>query len=145
MQERIISALVGLAGVINNGEKTDNTDNVLLKALSFAGRSESSEEEVMVVYKEIRREIFTISPSCETCQSPCGNTSDFDLSQLERNPEDIRALKEEMIKEAIDAASRLLKTGQTDGVDLLYKSMSYLKFMLTKESYQETIDRLRKL
>ena len=77
LNREILSALIGLAGAINNNGKTSDTDAIVRKALLSPGVS---------VVEEIHREKYRISPNCETCPSPCGNTSNYPLAAFEAGP-----------------------------------------------------------
>lgn len=70
----VLGALIGLAGAVNNNGRTADTDAVVRRAL--AGQASAD---------EIRREKYAISPGCETCPNPCGNTSDCDMERLRRD------------------------------------------------------------
>lgn len=130
---RIICALFGLAGAINNNGKLDTTDEIVIKALS----SDDNDQIIEMIHKEKYR----ISPGCETCISPCGNTSDFNIELLNReNPENL-AVKEKMIETLYRYA---LTTKGNDLADAAYKAISYFGYDLEKESYMKVIGELEK-
>ena len=83
MNEKIISALVGLAGAIGNNGKTEYTDLIVMNALL----------------------------NCETCPTPCGNTSDYDIEKFLQNKE-LKAIKEELIAETVALAKRVHSSGK---------------------------------
>ena len=89
--DKIISALIGLARACGSNPKTENTDALVIKALAFPEGGDDSAISRMV--EAIHEEKFTISPGCATCASPCGNTSDYDLSLLYQAQEDVRTVK----------------------------------------------------
>ena len=80
MNEKIISALVGLAGVVGNNGKTKHTDSIVMNALLNC-YSPADEDAIVTA---IRKDKYTISPNCETCPTPCGNTSDYDMTKFLR-------------------------------------------------------------
>lgn len=124
---RILSALVGLAGAIGNNGKTENTDAIVREAL-FA---EDSDELV----NRIIAEKYVISPNCATCQTPCGNTSDYDMQQFFRaTPYDQKCRLDTLgaVKEYI---GRLHEAGITELPDIVYKAISYFGYNLEAESY----------
>lgn len=79
MNEKIISALVGLAGAIGNNGKTEQTDSVVINALLNCYSSTDEDTIVTAIIKDK----YTISPNCETCPTPCGNTSNYDMTKEE--------------------------------------------------------------
>ncbi len=87
---KLLSALIGLAGAVSNNGKTDNTDRTVCVALL----SQDTNQAVEMVH----REKFLISPDCASCQSPCGNTSDYDLSVVEQEEKQIRELKVQVLE-----------------------------------------------
>lgn len=128
VNKRIICALIGLVGAISNNEKTENTDLIVKRALL----SEDNDEIIQLIHNEK----FIISPNCATCQFPCGNTSDYDENKLENEPEDIHALKLEIID--------LLKEKVQERVDdRIYKAIAYLGYELEKQSYFNLLQELK--
>lgn len=128
-QEKVIGALIGLAGAVNNNGKTDQTDAVIREALLS-----TCEEEAV---QRIHREKYIISPGCEFCPSPCGNTSDFDTARFQREDADILRLKEEIVEELIRLA------GQEHLSEAAYKALSYLGYDMTAETYREILEELK--
>lgn len=131
--KRNIAALIGLVGAIGNNGKTENTDKVVREALL----AEDSEEMVTKIHKET----YTISPSCRTCASPCGNTSDYDISKFEETPEDVLSLKMELIAELRKAAERI--TGELP--EAMYRGIAYVGYDLEISFYRKTIEELKNL
>lgn len=76
--DSIISALIGLVGAVSNNGKTEQTDRVIREA--FLCLKDAGSEEEMV--QKIHAEKFIIAPDCATCLNPCGNTSDYDMTQF---------------------------------------------------------------
>ena len=128
-QEKVIGALIGLAGAVNNNGKTDQTDAVIREALLS-----TCEEEAV---RRIHREKYIISPGCETCSFPCGNTSDVDITRFQREGADILCLKEEIVEELIRLA------GQEHLPEAAYKAISYLGYEMTAETYRELLEELK--
>lgn len=133
-KKKIICALIGLAGAVNNNGKTENTDSVIITALL----SEDSEEIVATIHKEK----YQISPNCETCQSPCGNTSDYDINQFDKWTGEIKLLKEEIIERLVEVAKDCKSRRQLP--ETVYKAIAYLGYELQIESYQLLLEDLKK-
>lgn len=143
MEKRIISVLIGLVGACNNGVPTRNTDPLLIKALAFSPSCDSGHETEKLI-EEIRAEKNIVSPGCAVCASPCGNTSDYDMSRLESAPEEIRGIKEEILTELHRIAKEVEELYDKD-IELLYKSLSYVSYDLEKEPLQSLLNELRKI
>jgi hydroxylamine reductase len=128
--KRILSALIGLVGAVGNGEKTEHTDEIVRAAL-LAVDSDAQIE-------QIHKEKYAISPNCETCQFPCGNTSDYDMEKFDQAPDEIRDMKERLVAEM-----KRIATGDRLP-DVVYKAIAYLGYDLTKESYEILLEELKK-
>jgi hypothetical protein len=128
--KRILSALIGLAGAVGSNGKTEHTDAIVRAALLAV----DSDAQVELIHSEK----YAISPNCETCQFPCGNTSDYDMEKFDQAPEEIRKMKEQLIEEIkrIAAGDRL--------PDAVYKAISYLGYDLNQESYEVLLEELKK-
>ena len=140
MNEKIISALVGLAGASGSNGKTPNTDLIVMNAL-ISCYSEDAEN---TVADAIINEKYIISPNCRTCPSPCGNTSDYDMEKFHKNKE-LKALKEELIKEAAAFAVRLRDSGAKELPDDIYRAIAYFGYELSADSYKDLIGKLRQM
>lgn len=143
MDKRIISVLIGLVGACNNGVPTRNTDPLLIKALAFSPSSDN-DPEIEKLIEEIRAEKNIVSPGCATCVSPCGNTSDYDLSRLEGASEEIRSIKLEILTELHRIAEDAEELYDKE-MELLYKSLSYVSYDLEKEPLQNLLSELKKI
>ncbi|MCQ2523439.1 MAG: hypothetical protein MJ123_03790 [Lachnospiraceae bacterium] len=129
---RIIAALIGLTGAVSNNGKTENTDDVVLKALTMDDGDE--------IVNEIHDEKFRISPNCATCESPCGNTSDYDMDKFFNGPEDVVKLKLEIVDRVKEYALKCSK--DMDDLEVIYKALAYLGYDLKYESYMALKDEL---
>ena len=155
MEDKIISALVGLAGACNNNPKTEKTDAVVLKALAFSVRNPQADADTLQeMTEEIYAEKYTIAPGCATCQSPCGNTSDYDMSRIYNAEDSIRSLKLQILSELQDLASDLYQNAKTnllsqESMELFYKVLIYISFDRDKEGLlaflEETQESIRKI
>lgn len=112
--EAVISALIGLAGACNNNSKTPQTDRVLLRAL--AGELDAD---------AVRAEKFAVAPDCAVCISPCGNTSDYDMSRLYTADAEVCERKLQIIEAMREAASCLLHASEPE-TELFYKALLYV-------------------
>lgn len=138
MNPKIISALVGLSGACGNNGKTEYTDSIVMNALLNCYSSDNED----AIISAIKEEKYTISPNCKTCPTPCGNTSDYDMEKFLQNIE-LKAIKEELIKETVSLVTRLHNSGTTELPEEIYKAISYFGYELSIDSYKKLIDALK--
>lgn len=139
LQDELTGALIGLAKSCQNNEKTENTDRIIIEGLSStitnaAIPPETLREMIQAVHEEKAR----IVPDCSSCMNPCGNTSDYDMKELQNAPEDIRSLKSLIllvIRTMAAYAYRALVLGYTDpDINLFfYKALSMISYDLEIE------------
>lgn len=154
--DKIISALIGLIGACNNNPKTENTDKVIIKALALpVFQSETSDENLQALIEEIYTEKYTVAPGCATCQTPCGNTSDYDMNRIYDAEADIRDLKLKILSALKELATELYSLQKWDTVpvesmDIFYKALLYVSFDMEREGLltfwnevQETLEKIR--
>ena len=124
--DSIISALIGLVGAVSNNGKTEQTDRVIREAF-LCLKDAGSEEEIV---QKIHAEKFIIAPDCATCLNPCGNTSDYDMTQFYAADAKIIAAKRDMIQ-TICKKMGLLEHVPED----VYQGIAYLGYDLEPEAY----------
>ena len=124
--DSIISALIGLVGAVSNNGKTEQTDRVIREAF-LCLKDAGSEEEIV---QKIHAEKFIIAPDCATCLNPCGNTSDYDMTQFYAADAKIIAAKRDMI-ETICKKIRMSENVPED----VYQGIAYLGYDLEPEAY----------
>lgn len=131
IQDKIISALIGLAGACSSNPKTANTDGVVIKALALPLINPDMDgEAIESIVREIHAEKNAVAPNCACCQNPCGNTSDYDMRRLYAAKDEIRRAKLQILDGLRELAFNLYKSGKkpdTDG-DIFYKSLAYLGY-----------------
>ena len=126
--DRIISALIGLVGAVSNNGKTEQTDSVIREAFLQLTNGDSEEETV----QKIHTEKFAIAPDCATCLNPCGNTSDYDMTQFYRADAKIIAAKRDLIE------TIRKKIGSSETVpEIVYRGIAYLGYDLEPEAYTQ--------
>ena len=122
--DRIISALIGLVGAVSNNGKTEQTDVVVREALLH--RNDPTMEESLV--QKIHELKNVIAPDCATCKMPCGNTSDYDMTQFYSADESVLAAK----KELLETICTVL-TNNEQVTDNIYRGIAYLGYPVTPE------------
>ncbi len=126
--DRIISALIGLVGAVSNNGKTKQTDSVIREAflrLTDAGSGEATVE-------KIHTEKFIIAPDCAICRNPCGNTSDYDMTQFYGADAKVIAAKRDLI----EAIRQKLSSSETVP-EAVYQGIAYLGYDLEPEAYAQ--------
>ena len=116
-RDKIISALVGLAGACGGNSKTERTDAVIIGALAAAGscdndelRAEGAAEGAAEsAIRAVRDEKNAVAPGCAFCASPCGNTSDYDMRRLYEAEHVVRDAKLRLIGSICSAAARITR------------------------------------
>lgn len=134
MNKDILSALIGLVGAANNNGKTGQTDVIVREA--FVSDGEDS------LVEKIHGEKYAISPNCETCQSPCGNTSDYPSEKYEQWSKELKEIKEQIIAEAKRIAENIDEGKALP--DIVYRAIAYVGYDLNYESYTKLLEDLRK-
>lgn len=133
MDKKVLSALIGLVGAIGNNGKTKDTDMIIRKA--FLSDSEEDLAEM------VRREKYQISPNCETCKSPCGNTSDYPLDKF-----DLWTKEQQDIKyKVLDEVRRITNVIPNDQElpEVVYKAISSVGYDLQENSYLKILEEMK--
>ena len=156
-EKRIISALIGLVGACNNNPKTENTDRVVIKALAFPLiRPGADAETVQATIEEINNEKYAVAPGCAACQTPCGNTSDYDMDRIYDAEAGIRDLKRRILSALRELAADIYSRGKLDALsarsmEFFYKALIYVSLDMEIESLstfcgevQDTIKEIRR-
>lgn len=140
MNDQIVSALIGLTGACENNGKTEKTDEIVMDALlNCYEKSDTS-----TIVSAIRRDKFTISPNCQTCPTPCGNTSDYDMQKFYAN-EKLKLIKEELLKEVITLVARIKAADKSDLPDAVYQALTYFRYELDEEAYKKLITSVKQM
>ena len=94
LQDELTGALIGLARACSSNQKTPDTDRLILEGLFTTLTNVSFNDETLLdLIEEIKAEKNRIAPGCTICETPCGNTDNYDLNTLWEADEDIRSLK----------------------------------------------------
>ena len=137
--DKLTGALIGLAKACGNNPKTPDTDRIIIEGLfttitNVNFNDETINNMINLVHKEKNR----IVPDCAICQSPCGNTDDYDVNNIWNANEDIRSLKSLIlfgIKGMAAYAYHAMALGYSDeSVNaFFYKALSIISYDLTME------------
>lgn len=128
---QIFEALIGLVGAVGNNGKTNDTDAVIRKAILLSEVNSKSCPEDNDVVEMIHKEKYAISPNCQNCKTPCGNTSDGKIV--------ITKEKQLLIETLIEYC----KNTNGELPNCVYKAISYLGYDLEAKSYLKVIDEIK--
>lgn len=116
MNERLLSALIGLARATEGNEElvTEETGQLLFQGLSMVlteeeNTTDSNEQShrLTELLADIREEKKRLVPNCFDCASPCGRTADYDMREFwdaEKEQVDLKlVLVRRLVKRAIEA------------------------------------------
>ena len=122
--EKLVSALIGLVRAMEGNENlvTNDTERLILDALATLYDGSLNKRSLEYFISEIRREKNRLCPACSLCAMPCGRTSDYDMSNLKKNGEEIREKKLEVLSKIEKTA----KHGGKENNKLLYKALYYI-------------------
>ena len=95
LQDELTGALIGLARAIDGEPQVEeSTWKLIIEGLfTTVTNVNFNEETVRELIQCVHQEKESLVPMCSGCASPCGKTSDYDLSQVWMAQEDIRSLK----------------------------------------------------
>lgn len=95
LQDELTGALIGLARAIDGEPQVEeSTWKLIIEGLfTTVTNVNFNEETVRELIQRVHKEKESLVPMCSGCASPCGKTSDYDLSQVWTAQEDIRSLK----------------------------------------------------
>lgn len=129
--ERLLSAIIGLARACSNFPKKKTTSEIMLRGLKML----DSGADTSGIIEEIHAEKSMIAPGCAGCSSRCGNTSDYDIEKLRTAPEDIRKRKLRLIELAKELADKPFS-------DELMGYVCYELFAVSQDWTEEYLDKV---
>lgn len=109
MEDKLLGALIGLAKSTANTAPVESTLETLVDGLALLYREKENlcvEDdannsalncELTQMTDRVHKEKFKLVPDCALCQSPCGNTSDYDASLFRESQASNQKLNLEII------------------------------------------------
>ena len=109
MEDKLLGALIGLAKSTANTAPVESTLETLVDGLALLYREKENlcvEDdannsalncELTQMTDRVHEEKFKLVPDCALCQSPCGNTSDYDASLFRESQASNQKLNLEII------------------------------------------------
>lgn len=153
MNERLLSALIGLARATEGNEElvTEETGQLLFQGLSMVlteeeNTTDSNEQShrLTELLADIREEKKRLVPNCFDCASPCGRTADYDMREFwdaEKEQVDLKlVLVRRLVKRAIEA----IQCGSTEveRQENCLEALIVLGWNGSRESLLRVIDKL---
>lgn len=145
LQDKLTGALIGLAKACGNGEKTENTDRIIIEGLFTTVTNVNFNDKTLEdMITKVHNEKDRIVPGCAGCMSRCGNTDDYNMEELWNADEDIRSLKSLIlfgIRGIAAYAYHALMFGQKDEEvnDFFYRALSVMSYELPADKLLETV------
>lgn len=109
---RILSSLAGLVRSIEGNEDLISQDTVRMiqDSLVTIGRGEADENVTQYLVSVLAKEKHRLAPDCATCMNHCGRTDNWNPDSLDSCPQEVRALKIQLISLSIRLAQEKKNT-----------------------------------
>ena len=145
MEDKLLGALIGLAKSTANTAPVESTLETLVDGLALLYREKENlcvEDdannsalncELARMTDRVHEEKFKLVPDCALCQSPCGNTSDYDASLFRESQAPNRKLNLEIIagleKIAYSIRQKKARLSLDDDISgLLFRALAVTSF-----------------
>lgn len=121
LRAELFGALIGLARATFGNEDliTPSTFAVVVEGLSAIA---DDSDQLTDLIRRVNEEKYKLVPSCFYCSSPCGRTSNYDMSQLGSAPEEIRLLKLSILSKLSALAGSNLSSLPTEA--MVYRALA---------------------
>ena len=123
LRNQLIGSTIGLSRVCSMHKKSARTDLLILQALLDSADTSLSDGTIQSTLFLVKSEKSKIAPMCETCAARCGNSDDYDMSNLYHAPDEIYQLKLAILHKIQDMAKDAivkLRSGKLDEQTLTY-------------------------
>lgn len=149
MNERLLSALIGLARATEGNEElmTEETGQILFQGLSMvltdaSEHTDGQNYRMNELLANIREEKKRLVPNCFACTSPCGRTADYDMREFwdaEKEQVELKlVLVRRLAKRAIEAIQ--LETTEVERRDNCLRALAVLGWNGSRESLLRVMD-----
>ena len=145
MEDKLLGALIGLAKSTANTAPVESTLETLVDGLALLYREKENlcvEDdannsalncELARMTDRVHEEKFKLVPDCALCQSPCGNTSDYDASLFRESQASNQKLNLEIIagleKIAYSIRQKKARLSLNDDISgLLFRALAVTSF-----------------
>lgn len=98
LRARLMGALIGLARATDGNEHLITESATAAVVESLAAPEDAGVQTLEALLERVGEEKRKMVPNCFSCASPCGRTSDYDLSRLNLASEEVASLKRELLR-----------------------------------------------
>jgi len=129
LRAELVGSLIGLARATEGNDHllTASTDAVMLDGLQLSGPGTAADcDSLLAMLARVDGEKRKLVPECYKCAASCGRTDNFDMERLLRLPEELRNLKQQILRESQEMAIRLAaspENGQAVVFSALYRAL----------------------
>ena len=97
--------------------------------------------------EKVREEKNTVAPDCTVCAAPCGNTSEYDVSNIWKHETDVRGVETAIlfgIREMAAIIYPAVFMGKTDAEvnEFSYKALCMISYGMSKEDLLPVVQEL---
>ena len=97
--------------------------------------------------KKVREEKDTVAPDCAVCAAPCGNTSEYDVSNIWKHETDVRGVETAIlfgIREMAAIIYPAVVMGKMDAEvnEFFYKALCMISYGMSKEDLLPVVQEL---
>lgn len=149
-RDQLTGALIGLAKACDNNPKKETTDEVVIQGVFLSGEEAAKAEELQAMTEKVREEKFRVSPGCRYCQSPCGNTDDYDMENLWQEESVVREQKIRLLDGVRRLASLVYPHRKTKEIsekttDFFYEALAVLGYEMEKEDLKPVLSSMEEI
>ena len=148
LQDELTGVLIGLARSCGNNPKTENTDEIIIEGLVHTiTNSNTGAAALKAMIEKVREEKNTVAPDCAVCAAPCGNTSEYDVSNIWKHETDVRGVETAIlfgIREMAAIIFPAVVMGKTDAEvnEFFYKALCMISYGMSKEDLLPVVQEL---
>ena len=148
LQDELTGALIGLARSCGNNPKTENTDEIIIEGLVHTiTNSNIGAAALKAMIEKVREEKNTVAPDCTVCAAPCGNTSEYDVSNIWKHETDVRGVETAIlfgIREMAAIIYPAVVMGKMDAEvnEFFYKALCMISYGMSKEDLLPVVQEL---
>lgn len=105
LKAALIGQLIGLARATDGNEHliSDRSTAVIRECLAASPDSNEALRHLLSRVEEVKRNMV---PDCFLCANPCGKTAAFELSELEKYPQDVRNSKYKILDALLQSSAK---------------------------------------
>lgn len=108
LREKLLGELIGIVRAVDGSEHLIRpaTDALIRAVLLAAADPAADAGRLSGLLQEVAEEKRALVPGCFACAAPCGRTAAYGMTQLETDPTEVRAVKEQLLRSLFCAAQK---------------------------------------